>query len=96
MKRSFAKMVFGSALALAFTLPVGTATFADRAWREDCHQRLEHDRARIDRDIARHGENSERVQRDRERMATDRQWCRDRRADWDHDRFDIGIYLGPR
>lgn len=92
--KSLVKLAIGSALALAFTLPVSTATFADRDWSQDCHRRLENDRARIDRDVARHGENSDRVQKDRERMDTDRQWCRDHHADWDHDRFDIGVYLG--
>jgi hypothetical protein len=26
-------------------------------------------------------------------MDSDRQWCRDHHADWDHSRFDIGIYF---
>jgi len=95
MKRSLTNVVFGSALALAFTLPVGKATFGDRDWGQDCHQRLEADRARIDRDIARQGEHSDRVARDRERMENDRRWCRNHHADWDHDRFDFGIYVGP-
>jgi hypothetical protein len=22
-----------------------------------------------------------------------RRWCREHRADWDHDRFDFGVYI---
>ena len=93
MRSKKAQFIFGSALMLAFTLPVGQATFGDKDWREDCHRRLEADRARIDRDVARHGERSPQADRDRDRMAADRQWCKDHRADWDHDRFDFGVYV---
>jgi hypothetical protein len=27
-------------------------------------------------------------------MDQDRQWCRDHHSDWDHTRFDVGIYFG--
>lgn len=94
MKTQLTRIVLGSALVMALTLPLGLATFGDRDWKEDCHQRLEADRARIDRDVARHGEGSRQVDHDRDRMAADRQWCRDHHADWDHDRFDIGVYIG--
>jgi hypothetical protein len=26
-------------------------------------------------------------------MDSDRQWCRDHKAEWDHNRFDVGIYF---
>jgi hypothetical protein len=95
MKSKLTRLIFGSALAMAFTLPIGQATFGERDYRDDCHRRLEADRARIERDAARHGENSRAVDRDRDRLAADRQWCKDHRADWDHDRFDFGIYVRP-
>ena len=31
---------------------------ADRDWSDDCHKRLETDRAELDRDLARHGERT--------------------------------------
>ena len=94
MRKHMIRLVLGSALAIAFTLPAGIATFADRDWRDDCHKRLEADRARIDRDAAKYGDHSRRVDHDVERMDSDRQWCRDHHADYDHSRFDVGIYFG--
>jgi hypothetical protein len=94
MKKQMIQVVLGSALALAFTLPAGKATFGDRDWRSDCSKRLEADRARIDRDAAKHGEHSSAVNHDVARMDSDRQWCRDHHADYDHDHFDVGIYFG--
>jgi hypothetical protein len=87
------RLAMGTVAAILFTLPVGRATFGDRDWSDDCHKRLEADRARIDRDSARHGEHSRQVDRDVDRLETDRQWCRDHHAEWDHSRFDVGIYL---
>ncbi len=46
MKKRIFQVVLGSALAIAFTLPAGKATFGDRDWRSDCSKRLEADRAR--------------------------------------------------
>src|SRR5579863_1671770 len=66
---------------------------ADRDWSDDCHKRLEETRSRLDRDIARHGEQSRQAARDRDRMEEERKWCRDHHADWDHDRFDQGTYV---
>ena len=42
---------------------------------------------------SRHGEHSRQVDSDVAKMDSDRQWCRDHKADWDHDRFDIGVYF---
>jgi len=91
MKKQIIRIALGSALAVAFTMSAGLATFADSA--SDCHSRLESDRARIDRDAARHGDHSEQVNKDVARMDNDRNWCREHHADWDHDRFDVGIYF---
>ena len=93
MKVQLTKLALGSFLAIAVTLPVGKATFGDRDWSNDCHRRLEADLTRIDRDAARHGEHSRQVDRDVDRLEADRHWCRDHHADWDHSRFDVGIYL---
>jgi hypothetical protein len=91
MKKKITHIVLGSALAAAFALSVGHVTLGDTA--EDCHRRLENDRARIDRDAAKHGDHSPQVNRDVDRMESDRGWCRDHHADWDHARFDSGIYI---
>jgi hypothetical protein len=33
------------------------------------------------------------VERDREKMDSDRNWCRSHHADWDHKIFDLGLYI---
>ncbi len=93
MKKTIIRVALGTALAVACMLPVGQATFADRDWSGDCHRRLEADHARIDRDAARHGEHSRQVDRDVARMNDDRRWCSDHHSDWDHSRFDVGLYF---
>jgi hypothetical protein len=93
MTRQISRVILGLALAMAVTLPVGQATFGDKDWASDCHRRLEADRARIDNDSAKHGEHSRAVDRDIDKLEADRQWCRDHHADWDHGRFDVGIYI---
>ncbi len=87
------RLMFTGVLAGGLLFASAGTARADRDWKEDCHRRLESDRARIDRDAARRGEHSPQVNHDVERMNSDRQWCRDHKADWDHDRFDIGIYF---
>jgi len=87
------RLMFTGVLAGGLLFASAGTARADRDWKEDCHRRLESDRARIDRDAARHGEHSRQVDHDVDRMNSDRQWCRDHKADWDHDRFDIGIYF---
>ena len=86
-------MVLTSALAGGLVLAVGGTARADRDWKEDCNRRLDADRARIDRDVARHGEHSRQVDSDVNRMQEDRQWCKDHKADWDHDKFDISLCI---
>ena len=66
---------------------------ADRDYRNDCRKRMEDAKVRLDRDVARFGERNRRVERDRDRLEDTRRWCRDHHADWDHDRFDGGVYL---
>lgn len=91
MKKQVLHLAMGCALAIAFTLTMGRATFGDPG--DECHGRLEADHARIDRDAARHGDDSWQVRRDVNRMEDDRHWCRDHHRDWDHSRFDVGIYV---
>ena len=89
----FTELFFDSALGGGLLLAVGAPARADRDWGKSCHGRLEADRARIDKDAAKYGEHSRQVDRDVERMDNNRKWCRDHKADWDHGRFDIGIYF---
>jgi hypothetical protein len=91
-RKFWGRLILSSTLAGGLLLAGGTAR-ADRDWREDCRKRLEADRARIDHDAAHFGEHSRQVDHDVARMDTTRQWCRDHKADWDHSRFDIGIYF---
>jgi len=93
MRTLVARLILGSALAMALTLPLGRATFGDKDWSDDCHRRLEADRVKADRDIAKHGEYSHQADRDRDRLEADRQWCRDHHADWDHSQLDVGVYI---
>jgi len=91
MKKKIIRLALASALAMAFTLTLDRAAFGDP--NEGCHRRLESDRARIDRDASRHGQDSPQVDRDVDRMDSDRNWCRGHHSDWDHSRLDVGIYL---
>jgi hypothetical protein len=86
------RVVLTCALAGGLVLSFGSTARADK-WSDDCHRRLEADRARIDRDVARHGEQSRQVSNDVAKMDATRQWCKDHKADWDHDHFDVGIYF---
>lgn len=80
------------ALAGGLTLALGTAARADD-FKDECHRKLEADRARIDHDVERHGEQSRQVEHDRARMEQTREWCRNHKTEWDHDRFDLGVYI---
>ena len=93
MSMLWTRMALTTALAGGLLLAVGAPARADRDWGKSCHERLEADRARIDKDASRHGEHSKQVDSDVGRMDSDRRWCRDHKADYDHDRFDIGIYF---
>jgi len=91
MKKQMIRLAVGSTLALALALPMARITFGDDA--AECHKRLENDRARIDREAAKHGNDSPQVSRAVARLDEDRNWCREHHSDWDHDRFDVGIYI---
>ena len=95
-KKAWSRLILTSALASGLLFAVGSTARADRDWRDDCSRRLEADRAKIDRDASRFGNESRQVSRDIARMDTDRQWCRDHHAEWDHTHFDVGIYLGHK
>lgn len=92
MRKQMIRGLVGAALLIGLTVPVGIATAApdDAA---ACRQRLDDAKAKIDKDAARHGENSSQVEHDRVKMDEARQWCRDHKADWDHSQFDVGIYI---
>jgi hypothetical protein len=87
------RLILTSVLAGGMLFAVGGTARADRDYGPDCARRLDADRARIDRDASRFGEHSRQVDRDVAKMDNDRQWCRDHKADWDHGRFDVGIYF---
>jgi hypothetical protein len=92
MKNSLIRVALGAAFLATLTVPVGIAT----ASPDDgavCSQKLESARAQIDRDAAKHGNDSRQVDKDRERLEQARQWCRDHKSDWDHTKFDVGIYI---
>ena len=91
-KKVWSRLVLSTALAGGLMLAMGT-TARDRDYKDDCNRRLEADRARIDHDASRYGEKSRQVDRDVAKMDQDRNWCKDHKADWDHDRFDVGIYF---
>lgn len=96
MKRQiWHRAVLAVALTGGMLLVASAPVRADRDYSESCHERLESDHARIDHDAARYGPDSYRVNHDVDRMDRDRQWCRDHHSDWDHSRFDIGIYFHP-
>ena len=93
-KQIWSRVILGTAIASGLLLATGaTPARADRDWSSSCRQRLESDRDKIDHDAARHGEHSRQVDRDVDKMNSDREWCRGHHADWDHDKFDIGIYF---
>jgi len=93
MRTLWTRMALSTALAGGLLLAVGAPAGADQDWGKSCQERLEADRARIDKDAAKYGEQSRQVDRDVQRMDNNRKWCRDHKADWDHGRFDIGIYI---
>jgi len=91
MTKHFIRSILFGALALGLTLPLAGVSRAD--WREECHNRLQAQKAKIDRDAAKYGEHSGKVDRDVAKLEQERQWCRDHHADWDHSLFDVGIYV---
>jgi len=94
-QNKYLRFALAAALAAGLTLPLCATARADHDWRDDCHERLRHDKERIDRDAARYGDHSPQVYHDVDRLDRTRQWCRDHHADWDHNTFDFGIYVHP-
>lgn len=92
-KKYLVRAVLGGIFAAGLLLASGAPASADRDWGAPCRDRLEAARAKIDRDVARHGQNSPQVRHDVDRMEDARRWCRNHHADWDHSRFDVGVYL---
>jgi hypothetical protein len=92
-KKHVIRIVLSGLFAAGLLLAAGSPAFAEKDWGPSCRDRLETARAKIDRDVARHGENSPQVRHDVDKMEDARRWCRDHHADWDHTRFDVGVYL---
>jgi hypothetical protein len=86
--KNWIRMVLTGVFAAGLLFATGKPAFAD-----SCRDRLESARARLDRDVARRGENSNQVRRDQDRLEDARRWCRAHHSDWDHTRFDFGVYL---
>jgi hypothetical protein len=87
------RLALSTALAGVLMIAFSAPARADGDHREECQRRLESDRARIDSDVIRYGDNSRQVGRDVSKMNKSRQWCKDHQADWDHDKFDLSFYL---
>jgi hypothetical protein len=94
-KTIWMRLVLSAGLAMGLMLGLGATVGADSDHREACRARLENDRGRIDRDASRFGEHSHQVDRDVNKMNGDRQWCKEHKSDYDHSRFDVGIYFRP-
>jgi hypothetical protein len=86
-------VALSAALGGILLLAAGSPVLADRDYAPACRDRLNADRAKVDRDAKRFGESSRQVQRDVDKMDADRNWCRSHHAEWDHEHFDVGIYL---
>lgn len=87
------KIALGTVLGGVVLLAAGSPALADRDYNSGCRDRLNSDKYRLDRDAKRFGESSRQVERDREKMDSDRNWCRSHHADWDHKIFDLGLYI---
>jgi hypothetical protein len=95
LNRYLIRVALSGIFAAGLLFATGKPALADKDWGPSCRDRLEADRAKIDRDVARHGQNSPQVRHDVDKMEATRSWCRDHHADWDHARFDVGVYIRP-
>jgi len=86
------RVALSCALVGGLSLAAAGVARADDDHRQ-CDRRLDTDRARIDRDISRHGEHSRQVDHDVARMDADRSWCKEHKWDWDHDKYDRDNYM---
>jgi hypothetical protein len=93
MLKHFSRLVLAGVLTLGLTLPLASAVRADHDYADACHQRLQAQKDKIDRDAAKYGEHSAKVDHDVAKLDNERTWCRDHHADWDHSLFDVGIYI---
>lgn len=93
MTNRYLRYIFMGTLALGLSLPLCGTARADHDYSDECHQRLQAQKDKIDRDAAKYGEHSSRVDHDVAKLDQERAWCRDHKADWDHSVFDVGIYL---
>jgi len=91
MTKHIIRYALMGALAVGMTLPVVSTARADV--NSDCRARLQAQKDKIDRDAAKYGEHSAKVDHDVAKLDQERQWCRDHKADWDHNLFDVGIYV---
>jgi hypothetical protein len=91
MTKHIIRYALMGALAVGMTLPVVSTARADV--NADCRARLQAQKDKIDRDAAKYGEHSAKVDHDVAKLDQERQWCRDHKADWDHSLFDVGIYV---
>jgi hypothetical protein len=91
MTKHIVRYALMGALAVGMTLPVVSTARADV--NSDCRARLQAQKDKIDRDAAKYGEHSAKVDHDVAKLDQERQWCRDHKADWDHNLFDVGIYV---
>lgn len=96
MTKNLVKFALAGTLAFGLSMPLAGVARADHDWSQDCHNRLQADKIKIDHEAARHGNDSPQVRHAVDKMESDRQWCRDHKADWDHNAFDVGIYVGHR
>jgi hypothetical protein len=92
-KKLWNRLLLSTAMGGGMLLAMGTPARADRDYRTDCARRLDVDHDRIDRDAHRYGEKSRQVERDVAKMDSDRRWCKDHKSDWDHKKYDTGIYI---
>ena len=93
MMKNILKYTLAGALALGFSLPLASSARADHDYSDECHQRLQRQKDKIDHDAARYGNDSPQVRHDVDKLDAERSWCRDHHADWDHNAFDVGIYI---
>jgi hypothetical protein len=93
IKNVWIRLGLNTAIVGGLIFAFGTPSVADGDHQAECQRRLESDRARIDRDVIRYGDSSRQVGHDVTKMNKSRQWCRDHKADWDHDKFDLSFYL---
>ena len=91
--RKVIQLVSGIVLGGTLLLTAGSPAFAGRDYAPACRDRLNADKAKIDRDSHRYGEHSRQVDRDVDKIEADRNWCKSHHAEWDHNIFDVGIYL---